>query len=61
MYIVVFAAVFLLSAVICHFVAKGRGGNAVYWGVMGLVFGPLAIPFVFFAKTGRDHGLSPRQ
>ncbi len=50
MYIVVFTAVFLASAVICHFVAKGRDGNAVYWGVMGLVFGPLAVPFVFFCK-----------
>ena len=54
MYIAVFAAVFVASAVICHFVAKSRGGNAVFWGIMGIVFGPLAIPFVFFIKA--DHG-----
>lgn len=39
MYIAIF------SAVICHVLAKNRGGNAVFWGWMGVIFGPLAIPF----------------
>lgn len=43
-------AVLIVSAGVCHFVAKSRGASAVFWGVMGIVFGPLAIPFVFFAK-----------
>jgi len=50
MYIWIFIGIFIISAVICHLVARNRGTNAVFWGVMGAVFGPLAIPFVFFAK-----------
>ncbi|MGD8571285.1 MAG: hypothetical protein PVF34_00620 [Gammaproteobacteria bacterium] len=41
---------FLVSAIFCHFIAKGRRADAVFWGVMGAVFGPLAIPFAFFAR-----------
>ena len=44
-------ATLALSGVACHAIAKSRGGNPVFWGVMGLVFGPLAIPFVFLGKT----------
>jgi hypothetical protein len=31
-------------------IAARRGGNGVRWGIMGLLFGPFAIPFAFFAK-----------
>lgn len=34
-------------------IAEKRGAKVLFWAVMGAVFGPLAIPFVFFAKT--DH------
>ena len=34
----------------CHFIAKSRGARPVFWGVMGAIFGPLAIPFAFMAK-----------
>ena len=40
----------LASIVACHWIARARGGNAVFWGVMGAVFGPFAIPFAFLAK-----------
>jgi hypothetical protein len=40
----------IASIVICHRVAKQRGSNPVFWGVMGAIFGPLAIPFVFLSK-----------
>ncbi len=52
MYIAIFIAIFVISAIICHFVAKNRGANAVFWGVIGAVFGPLAIPFVYLTKAG---------
>ncbi len=52
MYIAIFITIFTISAVICHFIAKNRGANAVFWGVIGAVFGPLAIPFVFLTKAG---------
>jgi hypothetical protein len=51
MYIPIAITIILASAIICHLVAKNRGANPVFWGVMGLVFGPLAIPFVFFSKN----------
>ena len=51
--ILIAIAVFGISAVICHQIAKARGGNAVFWGVMGLLFGPLAVPFSFFAGQGK--------
>lgn len=49
-------AIFLLlligiaSIAICHRVAKRRGADPVFWGVMAAVFGPLAVPFVFLSK-----------
>jgi len=40
----------ILSIFICIYIAKARGANTRFWGIMGLIFGPLAIPFVFFSK-----------
>jgi len=50
MYIFILVLTLIISAIICHFIAKNRNANAVFWGVMGGVFGPLAIPFVFLSK-----------
>ena len=50
MYIAIFILTFVTSAIICHFTAKNKGKNPVFWGVMGGIFGPLAIPFVFLLK-----------
>ncbi len=33
-----------------YLIADKRGSNKIFWGIMGFVFGPFAIPFVFFAK-----------
>lgn len=41
---------FGISLWVCHTVAKKRGLNLRFWHVMALMFGPLAIPFVFLAK-----------
>ena len=35
---------------ILYLIAAKRGANKIFWGIMGFVFGPFAIPFVFFAK-----------
>ena len=51
MYIAIGIGLIIISAIICHYVAKSRGANPVFWGVMGVVFGPLAIPFVFLTKS----------
>ena len=39
----------LAATAICYWVAKKRGAKVSFWVVMGACFGPLAIPFVFFA------------
>lgn len=51
MYIAIFILTFVVSAVLCHFVAKRKGKNPVFWGVIGGVFGPLAIPFVLLLNS----------
>jgi len=33
-----------------YLIAAKRGSNKTFWTIMGFVFGPFAIPFVFFAK-----------
>lgn len=40
----------LLSLWVCNSVAKKRGLNVQFWNIMALIFGPFAIPFVFFGK-----------
>jgi hypothetical protein len=44
------AAINIACTILCHQTAKRRGAKPVFWAVMGALFGPLAIPFVFFAK-----------
>lgn len=43
-------AVTAASVIICHAIAQRRGLKPVFWGVMGLAFGPFAIPFVYLVK-----------
>ena len=39
----------LLSVLICCWIARSRKADLWYWFFAGLLFGPLAIPFAFFA------------
>lgn len=41
----------LLFAYLLWLIAEKRGANTKFWAVMGAVFGPLAIPFVFLARA----------
>lgn len=34
----------------CHKIAVRRGAKPVFWGLMGALFGPFAIPFALMAK-----------
>jgi len=40
----------LLSMLACYLIARSRNADRGFWILMGLLLGPLAIPFVFFAK-----------
>lgn len=46
----VLVAINIISIFICYDIAKNRGGNVRFWGWMGVLFGPLAIPFALFCK-----------
>ena len=46
----VLATISILSAGACYIVARSRQGRYNYWAAMGVLLGPFAIPFVFFAK-----------
>lgn len=52
--VVAMALVFLASIVVCHSIAKRRGANPVFWGLMGALFGPFAIPFAFMSGPKAD-------
>ena len=41
----------VISVGICYYAAKQRGLRKPYWVFMGALFGPLAVPFVFLAKS----------
>jgi len=41
----------LLSVFICYYVAKQRKAKISFWILLALLIGPIAIPFVFFAKA----------
>jgi len=51
---IVILLLILASTVVCYFVAKQRGAKVSYWVALGVVLGPLAIPFVFMAKPDSD-------
>jgi len=51
MYSVVFLLLsILLFIVLGHVLAKRKGLNPVFWGVMGGMFGPFMLPFIILAK-----------
>ena len=41
----------VISVGICYYAAEKRGLRKPYWVFMGALFGPLAVPFVFLAKS----------
>ena len=43
-------------------IAYKRGANTRFWAIMGAVFGPLAIPFIFLTKDkSQDPDRSDKQ
>ena len=48
-------------AVICGLIASRRKARVVYWLVMGFIFGPFALPFVFIAKPAKGQGQGQEQ
>lgn len=46
----------VISVGICYYAANKRGLSKPYWVFLGALFGPLAIPFVFLAKSKHTNG-----
>lgn len=46
-------AVTLFCAAACYAVARRRGLDRRYWLILGLLAGPLALPFVFLVRPKR--------
>ena len=45
-----FLGFYLASAIACWLIARSRRADTQFWLLAGLLAGPLALPFVFFAK-----------
>lgn len=41
----------IVCACLLWVIADRRGANTRLWAIMGAVFGPLAIPFIFLTKA----------
>ena len=47
---IVLTLISLLFAFLLGYLADKRGAPVTFWAIMGAVFGPLAIPFVFLYR-----------
>ena len=43
----------LIFALLCYQIAEKRQADKVFWAIMGFLFGPFALPFLFFAKQNK--------
>ena len=59
--LLIISMVCIASAVLLWFMADKRGANTLFWAVMGAVFGPLAIPFIFLTKNKASRSNQPDQ
>ena len=48
--LIIISVICISCAFLLWFIADKRGANTRLWAIMGAVFGPLAIPFVFLTK-----------
>jgi len=52
--IAIITFIMLASVLLCGYVAKARGLSQPRWIAISLVFGPLAIPFVYLVRAGNE-------
>lgn len=48
---IILFVVVAVSMVACNLLAKQRGRDPVLWTVIAAIFGPFAIPFIYFARN----------
>jgi len=49
-YLFVLMVLTFISVFACYYIAKNRHASAMFWALMGAIFGPLAIPFAFYSN-----------
>jgi hypothetical protein len=52
-------AVILISAffgLLLYYMAERKGYHKPFWLMMGILFGPFALPFIIFGKKRDQHG-----
>jgi len=54
MFLLLLVVLNIVCIVVCHMIAKSRGAKPVFWGLMGALFGPFAIPFAYRSKAHTD-------
>jgi hypothetical protein len=59
--LIISSIVFISCAILLWFIADKRGANTFFWAVMGAVFGPFAIPFVFLTKNNPPQAKQPNK
>ena len=57
--IILTSIIFISCAILLWNIADNRGAHTLFWAVMGGVFGPLAIPFVFLTKNNYSEVKQP--
>jgi asparagine N-glycosylation enzyme membrane subunit Stt3 len=58
---IVLSAIAVACAYILWTIADKRGANTLFWAVMGAVFGPLAIPFIFLTTKKSSESSPPEK
>jgi hypothetical protein len=53
--LIIISVICISCAFLLWFIADKRGANTQFWAIMGAVFGPLAIPFVFLTKDNSSN------
>jgi hypothetical protein len=57
--LLIISATCIACAYLLWKLADKRGANTRFWAIMGAVFGPLAIPFIFLTPDKRDQSFRP--
>jgi hypothetical protein len=58
------AVAIIISAffgVLLYYLADRRGYNKQFWLIMGILFGPFSIPFIFLGKRKPQHEIETDQ
>jgi hypothetical protein len=58
---IIISIICIICAFLLWHIADRRGANTKFWAIMGAVFGPIAIPFVFLTKNKAPKPIRPEE